>query len=65
MRSFIYDTVPARVIFGEGPLDRLPEEIDRLGAKRAARRHPRWRAAGLTNVSQIFRPQARFLANFS
>jgi maleylacetate reductase len=35
MLSFIYDILPSRVIFGAGSLDRLPEEIERLGAKRA------------------------------
>ncbi len=35
MFNFVYDMLPARVIFGVGSLDRLPEEIDRLGAKRA------------------------------
>lgn len=35
MLSFIYDMLPSRVIFGAGCLDKLPEEIDRLGATRA------------------------------
>jgi len=35
MLNFVYDILPSRVIFGIGSLDRLPEEIDRLGAKRA------------------------------
>ncbi|SRR5579885_197100 len=35
MRSFIYQSQPARVIFGAHSLDRLPEEIQRLGASRA------------------------------
>ena len=35
MLNFVYDILPSRVIFGVGSLDRLPEEIDRLGAKRA------------------------------
>src|SRR5215468_1775452 len=35
MRSFIYDQPAARVIFGMGALDRLPEEVKRLGARRA------------------------------
>lgn len=33
--SFIYDALPARVIFGAGCLAKLPEEMDRLGAHRA------------------------------
>jgi maleylacetate reductase len=35
MRSFVYDQPAARVIFGIGSLDRLPEEVKRLGAQRA------------------------------
>lgn len=35
MRSFVYDALPARVIFGAGCLQTLPEEIERLGAHKA------------------------------
>ena len=35
MRSFVYNGLPARVVFGAGALARLPEELDRLGARRA------------------------------
>src|ERR1700693_2674160 len=35
MLSFVYDILPSRVIFGVGCLDKLPEEIERLGATRA------------------------------
>ena len=35
MKAFVYNGLPARVIFGAGTLARLPEELDRLGAKRA------------------------------
>ena len=35
MLRFTYEALPARVIFGAGSLDRLPEEIQRLGASRA------------------------------
>ncbi|HEY2981237.1 MAG TPA: maleylacetate reductase [Anaerolineales bacterium] len=35
MRSFVYDQPAARVIFGIGSLDRLAEEVQRLGARRA------------------------------
>src|ERR1035438_4049436 len=35
MLSFIYDILPSRVIFGVGCLEKLPEEIERLGASRA------------------------------
>ena len=33
--SFVYQMLPSRVIFGAGSLDRLPEELDRLGASKA------------------------------
>src|SRR3984885_841247 len=35
MLAFTYDILPSRVVFGVGCLDKLPEEIDRLGATRA------------------------------
>jgi maleylacetate reductase len=35
MHSFVYNGLPARVVFGVGALAKLPEELDRLGAKRA------------------------------
>ena len=35
MRSFTYDQPATRVIFGIGVLDRLAEEVQRLGARRA------------------------------
>jgi alcohol dehydrogenase class IV len=35
MRGFVYNGLPARVVFGAGALARLPEELARLGAKRA------------------------------
>ncbi|HEV2430385.1 MAG TPA: maleylacetate reductase [Burkholderiales bacterium] len=35
MRSFVYNGLPARVVFGAGALGSLPEELDRLGARRA------------------------------
>jgi maleylacetate reductase len=35
MRSFIYNGLPARVVFGAGALAKLPEELQRLGATRA------------------------------
>ena len=34
MRSFIYNGLPARVVFGAGAIAKLPEEVQRLGAKR-------------------------------
>jgi alcohol dehydrogenase class IV len=35
VRSFVYNGLPARVVFGAGALERLPAELERLGAKRA------------------------------
>src|SRR5271154_2893734 len=35
MLSFAFDMLPSRVVFGVGCLDKLPEEIERLGAHRA------------------------------
>jgi len=35
MQSFIHQTNPSRVVFGAGTLAWLPEEVERLGARRA------------------------------
>ena len=35
MKDFVYIARPARVLFGAGTLARLPEEVDRLGARKA------------------------------
>ena len=35
MLSFTYEALPARVVFGAGSVKNLPEELDRMGAKRA------------------------------
>ena len=35
MRPFIYNALPARVVFGSGTLSRLPDEVARLGCSRA------------------------------
>jgi hypothetical protein len=40
MQSFIYNQLAGRVIFGPGPLGKLPEEIARLGATRGLLRFP-------------------------
>jgi hypothetical protein len=34
MGAFVYDMLSSRVIFGAGRVDKLPEEILRLGATR-------------------------------
>jgi alcohol dehydrogenase class IV len=35
VRPFVYNGLPSRVVFGAGAIAKLPEEFDRLGAKRA------------------------------
>jgi maleylacetate reductase len=35
MKSFVYVSQPARVVFGAGSVAKLPEEVDKLGARRA------------------------------
>jgi len=35
MKSFVYVSQPARVVFGAGAVAKLPAEVDRLGARRA------------------------------
>jgi maleylacetate reductase len=34
MSSFTYDALPGRVVFGVGSVERLPEEVERVGASR-------------------------------
>ena len=35
MNAFVFESLPGRVVFGSGALDQLPQEIERLGARRA------------------------------
>jgi maleylacetate reductase len=35
MLSFIYEPLPSRVVFGSGSIKKLPEELDRLGLRKA------------------------------
>jgi alcohol dehydrogenase class IV len=35
MRSFVYEQLPSRVVFGEGSIESLAAEVKQLGAKRA------------------------------
>jgi len=54
MLSFVYDILPSRVIFGVGCLDRLPEEIERLGATKAlVLSTPEQRQSGLDVVARL------------
>ena len=34
MQPFVYDALPGRVVFGNGSVDRVPDELERLGATR-------------------------------
>jgi maleylacetate reductase len=35
MKSFVYEAMPSRVVFGENAVEHLPREIEQLGARRA------------------------------
>ena len=34
MQTFVYEALPARVVFGTGTLSRLGDEVERLGLRR-------------------------------
>jgi len=54
MLSFVYQMMPSRVVFGAGCLDRLPEEIERLGATKAlVLSTPEQRQSGLDMVARL------------
>ena len=54
MLAFTYDMLPSRVVFGVGCLDKLPEEIERLGASRAlVLSTPEQREAGQQMVDRL------------
>ena len=40
MRPFTYEALPGRVVFGPGAFERAADELERLGATRAAHRRP-------------------------
>ena len=52
MRAFVYNALPARVVFGPGSVAKLAEEIARLGAKRALLLTTPGRAAMVAAVSK-------------
>ena len=52
MRSFVYNALPARVVFGPGSVAKLAEEIARLGAKHALLLTTPGRAAMVGAVSK-------------
>lgn len=54
MLSFVYQMLPSRVIFGAGCLEKLPEEIERLGASRAlVLSTPEQRQSGLDLAARL------------
>ena len=54
MLSFVYQSVPSRVIFGAGCLDKLPEEIQKLGATKAlVLSTPEQRQSGVDMVARL------------
>jgi maleylacetate reductase len=54
MLAFSYDMLPSRVVFGAGCLDKLPDEIHRLGATRAlVLSTPEQREAGRRIVDRL------------
>ena len=54
MLSFVYQSLPSRVVFGAGCLEKLPEEIRRLGlAKALVLSTPEQRQSGLDLVERL------------
>jgi maleylacetate reductase len=54
MLSFVYQSAPSRVIFGVGSLDKLPDEIQKLGATKAlVLSTPEQRQGGLDMVTRL------------
>jgi len=54
MLSFVYQILPSRVIFGAGCLEKLPAEIERLGASKAlVLSTPEQRQSGLDLVRRL------------
>ena len=54
MLSFVYQSAPSRVIFGVGCLDKLPEEIQRLGAAKAlVLSTPEQRQSGMEMMARL------------
>ena len=54
MLSFVYQMLPSRVIFGAGCLEKLPQEIERLGASKAlVLSTPEQRHSGIDLVDRL------------
>jgi alcohol dehydrogenase class IV len=58
VKSFVYNGLPARVVFGAGALAKLPEELDRLGAKRALLLSTPEQSASVRQVAEILGARA-------
>lgn len=58
MQDFIYIGRPARVIFGAGSLQRLPEEVERLGARKALVLSTPQQRASAEQVAQLLGARA-------
>jgi maleylacetate reductase len=58
VKGFVYNGLPARVVFGAGALARLPEELDRLGGKRALLLSTPEQSATVKQVSEILGSRA-------
>ena len=49
--AFTHDQPPARIVFGPGTLDRLDDELERLGVRRAVVVHGRSTAAAAARLT--------------
>ena len=52
VKPFVYTGLPARVVFGAGTRGQLPQELDRLGAKRALLLSTPGQAAGARRLAE-------------
>ena len=54
MQSFVYQILPSRVIFGAGSVEKLPQEMERLGAAKAlVLSTPEQRQSGLEMLDRL------------
>jgi alcohol dehydrogenase class IV len=52
-QNFVYEALPTRVVFGQGKLQDLPQEADRLGARRVLVLSTPGHASWASNVSEL------------
>lgn len=52
-RDFIYEALPTRVVFGQGKLQSLPQEVERLGARRVLVLSTPQQQAWAQNVAEL------------